>query len=155
MAGGQVLCTPAAQGPSSSETKDKGLATASPEGQRDVPALRDRGMCHPGLAAASQQNEAARGSSPGSSWAGRHREQGWGNLRAGSLSGTRFSVDAITCRKRPGHAQDEQDNTEIAFGSETSHGTPRASKVGSRSREANPFLNRSMGRKLRATLLFC
>lgn len=100
-------------------------------------------MCHPGLG----------GSSPGSSWGGRHREQGWGQLRA-ALSGTRFSVGAITYR-RPGEPQDKQDNTEIAFGGETSHGTPKDSKVGSRPREANPVLNRNMGRKIRAALLFC
>lgn len=71
------------------------------------------------------------------------------------MSGTWFSVDATTYRRRPGHPQDKQDNTEIVFGSETSHGTPRASKVGSRPREVNPVLNRNMGRKIRATLLFC
>lgn len=71
------------------------------------------------------------------------------------MSGTRLSVDASIHRRRPGQPQDKQDNTEIAFGSETSHGTPRASKVGSRPREANPVLNRNMGRKIRATLLFC
>lgn len=32
---------------------------------------------------------------------------------------------------------------------------PRASKVGSRPRGANPFLSRNMGRKIRATLIFC
>lgn len=41
----------------------------------------------------------------------------------------RFSVDAITYR-RPGQPQDKQDNTEIAFGSETSHELPKIARWG-------------------------
>lgn len=113
MAGGEVLCAP-----SSSrllQFRDKGQEVGDCQHQGTQGCVTQNWQ----LAASSvgQPTEAAQA-------AARDREQGWGHLRAGSLSGTRFSVDAITYKGRPGHPEDKQDNTGIAFGSETSHRTP-------------------------------